>query len=607
MTSPSPHGSPVDLALRHYESLLGQSSTTPRNRLPSERQLAALWGLSQAAVNRAAQRLLAAGRLRREGYRLFPVPEENPLPLGARILVLSQRDLRFPGLAAEAAGLGLHMDERLFVGRDELRQHLQAAAAEKDVRGVIMGLGDSGWEWGPEHAELEHRQVACVVCDEAPTQASLVAADWRQAGRLLVSHLAVQGHVELVLLGSMRRPQRTAVVREGYEEACLRQRLGGSAERCVEVAAHTPDALEMALVRIRRQWPQVTAVVLHAPELVPLFLVAARRQALRVPDDLSVVCVDDSPAARSAQPPLTCAAFDRRAHGRLALDVLAREMRLLRRPAIPAVRQRLRIEPSLVERHSVRPLGGAPVASRPFSAGRAWSRDRATRLHEAEDLRLRPHRVAGETRPHKFHPLDLRALANRSLTRQNGWLGHQPLLHLPPGRMTAHGVPFDIIDERANRGAAAIVLRSQRPLTRDEKPLPVTLSVPVGQAVRAVYFLHGCGYAAECQAFAWYDFILEGRRPISIPIVARGLASPPRDALPPNIQDWLSDFPQFNTAGVKHFAMTAEGDPFEYERYLYTLEWENPRPRDVLREIRLSSNPALATTLGILAITVVLA
>jgi hypothetical protein len=168
-------------------------------------------------------------------------------------------------------------------------------------------------------------------------------------------------------------------------------------------------------------------------------------------------------------------------------------------------------------------------------------------------------------------------------------------------------VPFDIIDERANRGAAAIVLRSQRPLTREEKPLPVTLSVPVGQAVRAVYFLHGCGYAAECQAFAWYDFILEGRRPISIPIVARGLASPPRDALPPNIQDWLSDFPQFNTAGVKHFAMTAEGDPFEYERYLYTLEWENPRPRDVLREIRLSSNPALATTLGILAVTVVLA
>jgi hypothetical protein len=56
---------------------------------------------------------------------------------------------------------------------------------------------------------------------------------------------------------------------------------------------------------------------------------------------------------------------------------------------------------------------------------------------------------------------------------------------------------------------------------------------------------------------------------------------------------------------VKHFVVTANGDPFEYERYLYTLEWENPRPRDILREIRISSNPALATTLAVLAITTV--
>ncbi len=413
--------------------------------------------------------------------------------------------------------------------------------------------------------------------------------------------------MNLVLLGSMRRAHRTAVVREGYEEACLRLRLGDSAERCLEIAAHTPDAVELILDRIRRQWPQVTAIVLYAPDILPHLLFAARRQSLHIPDDLSIVCVDDSSAARSAHPPVTCAAFDRRAHGQLALDLLVRDMRRLRRLALLPTRQRMRLEPTLAERQSVRPLGSFPVATRPFSGGRAWSRDRATRLHEAEDLQLRPHRVAGESREGNFQPINLRPLANRSLTRQNGWLGHQPLLHLPPGRVVAHGVPFEIIDERANRGAAAIVLRSQRPLTREEKPLPVTLCVPVGKAVRAVYILHGCGYAAECQAFAWYDFILEGRRPISVPVVARGLSTPSRDALPPNIQDWLSDFPQFDASGVKHFAVTAAGDPFEYERYLYTLEWENPRPRDVLREIRLSSNPAQATTLGVLAITLVTA
>lgn len=604
MNPPPLRRSPVEFALQHYEKLLEKALASPRDRLPSERELATGWGLSQAAVNRAAQRLLAAGRLRREGYRLFPVPEEDALPLGAKILVLTPRDLRFPGLPADAAKLGMGMEERFFLGRDELRQHLQAAA-EGGVDGVLMCLGDNGWEWDAEHGELERRHVACVVCDEAPLGVSLSTMDWRQAGRQLVSHLAAQGHVELVLLGSMRRAHRTAVVREGYEEACLRLRLGSSAERCVETAAHTPDAVELALVRIRRQWPQVTAIVLHAPDMLPHLLAAARRQSLLVPDDLSVVCADDSPGARSAHPPVTCSTFDRRAQGQLALDMLMRDMRLLRRLAVLPSRQRVRLEPTLAERQSVRPMGNFPIAARAFGAGRAWSRDQATRLHEAEDLRLRPHKVAGETREKNFDPLDLRPFVNRSLTRQNGWLGHQPLLNLPPGRLVAHGVPFEIIDERANRGAAALVLRSQRPLTREEKPMPVTLSVPVGKAVRAVYFLHGCGYAAECQAFAWYDLILEGRRPISVPIVARGLSTPSRDALPPNIQDWLSDFPQFDAPGVKHFAVTAGGDPFEYERYLYTLEWENPRPRDVLREIRLSSNPALATTLGLLAITVV--
>ena len=606
MTPPSPRSSPVELALRHYEELLVKAAASPRDRLPSERELAEHWGLSQAAVNRAAQRLLAAGRLRREGYRLFPVPGEHTLPLGAKIVVLTQRELRFPGLPAEAARLGFQLEERFFLGRDEFRQNLQTAA-EGGVAGVIMSLGDSGWEWDAEHDELERRRIACVVCDEAPPGLSLVTTDWRQAGRLLVSHLAALGHTELVMFGSMKRAHRSLVVREGYEEACLRLRLGSSAERCVEVAAHTPDAVELVLVRIRRQWPQVTAIVLHAPDILPHLLAAARRQSLHVPDDISIVCVDDSAGARTAHPPVTCASFDRRAQGQLALDMLMQNMRHLRSLAPLSSRQRIRLEPALVERQSVRALGGIPAAARPFIAGRAWSRDRSTRLHEAEDLQLRPHRVAAETRSKNFQPIDIRSLANRSLTRQNGWLGNQPLLHLPPGRMVAHGVPFEIIDERANRGAAALVLRSQRPLTRDEKPLPVTLNVPIGKAVRAVYFLHGCGYAAECQAFAWYDFILEGRRPISVPVVARGLSTPSRDALPPNIQDWLSDFPQFEAAGVKHFAVTAGGDPFEYERYLYTLEWENPRPRDVLREIRLSSNPALATTLGLLGVTLVLA
>ena len=200
-------------------------------------------------------------------------------------------------------------------------------------------------------------------------------------------------------------------------------------------------------------------------------------------------------------------------------------------------------------------------------------------------------------------PLDLGAVANRSLSHQNGWLGHLPLLHFGPGRKFIHGVTFDIIDEHQNRGRGAVVLRSNRSLSTAGRILPLEIALPIRRRVRAVYFLHACGYAGEPMPFAWYDFYLAGRRPISVPLVARGLGDLPASASPPNIQDWWPEFPQFNGEGVRHLVVTENGDPFDYERYLYTLEWENPYPDADLTTLYIRSNPALETTLGLLGIT----
>ena len=49
--------------------------------------------------------------------------------------------------------------------------------------------------------------------------------------------------------------------------------------------------------------------------------------------------------------------------------------------------------------------------------------------------------------------------------------------------------------------------------------------------------------------------------------------------------------------------ITENGDPFDYERYLYTLEWENPYPDAALTTLYLRSNPAMETTLALLGIT----
>src|ERR1017187_9690622 len=98
---------PVDKALAGYESLLGQTRGAAAAAFPTEQQLAAQWSVSASAVNRAAQRLIAAGRMRRTGYKLFPVASVSHNIAGARIAVLSHRSDRFPGIAAEAAARGV--------------------------------------------------------------------------------------------------------------------------------------------------------------------------------------------------------------------------------------------------------------------------------------------------------------------------------------------------------------------------------------------------------------------------------------------------------------------------------------------------------------------
>ena len=604
--------SPVEMAIAGYEALLVDARSGDWEKLPTERELAERWKLSQAAVNRAASQLVAAGRLRREGYKLVPAGPEGATIMGARVAVLTHRTLCFPGLEAEAARLGIHLEELFFSGRDTLRNDLRKAASRR-VDGVVMRLSEGGWEWDAEMAEFNRFGIPCVVCDEAPAGHAITTEDWRSAGSSLVAHLAAKGHTDIAFIGSLRHPKRSTLIRDAYTEACLGRGLTAASSRTVEAASHTLSAVATAFVRLREQWPQTTAVVLYDVSLLPALLGALRGAELKIPEDISVVAVGDSAAARDAQPGITCSGFDQRAIGHLALDQICQQILHQRRfGRLPPARMRLRMESVLVERTSVQtradPSASAVSTSGPESRlPHVWSQDRATRLREAETVSLSPHALAHDANIRDFAPLDLRPLATRSLIRQHGWLGNHPLLHLPTGPQTIHGVPFDVIDEKHNQGLAAIVLRAQRSHAHSEHPLPFNLTVPVGRRVRAVYFFHGCGNVGEPMAFAWYDFMLENKRPLTVPLVTKGMSPPAPDVPPPNIQDWWSDYPQFEAPGVKHAVVTAHGDPFEYERYLYTLEWVNPHPQHKLREIRISSNPTQPTTLGVLAITLLLA
>lgn len=605
---------PVDKALAGYESLIRQAEGRRGQPFPTEKILAAQWGVSQAAVNRAALRLIAAGRLRREGYKLLPVAATTVSLVGARLAVLSHRSVRFPGIAEEAARRGVRVEEFYFIGRDTLRNALQKAVQHR-YDGVIMRITDSGWEWDNEAAELDRLRIPYVVSEEAPAGHNIAAEDLRGAAAQLVGHLFAHGHREIVCVTSLRRLLRSNSVRQGFEEACLRLGLTSAARNVFEINAHTPEAVRTEFLRLRRTCPRASAVVLFDAEILKSFIAAMRKEGLRVARDLSLVVVGDSAEARTNEPPVTCMGFDARSIAHLALDLVCQQILEVRRIGRVPPRQRLRLEGTLRERGSVATLETLPSAAQTEDAARGtnrlarvWPHALEQRLREAAETWQWPHRLVERGAPGPFLPLDLAAVANRSLRRPHGWLGHLPLLHLGPGLLRIHGVDFAVLDERTNRGHSVVVLRSSRFPLSSRRSLPDQLAFPVGRRVRAVYFLHGCGYAGERVPFAWYEFRQAGRPPTILPLVARGVGpahSP--DTPPANLQDWWPEFPQFNADGVRHLAVTENGDPFAYERYLYSLEWVNPTPEIPLDEIRVRSNPVVPTTLGLLGITLLLA
>lgn len=597
---------PVSLALSGYRKLLEKAGEKPTEKLPSERALASQWGLSHAAVNRAATQLIAQGRLRRVGYALYPMAYSPDALGGARIAVLTHRSRRFAGLTAEAARRGVAVTERFYVGRDSLRLQLRGVIDER-FDGVIFRLSDGGWEWDAEAEELDRLGIPFVVAEIAPNGTAVAAEDWAEAAGQLVAHLAAEGHAELAFLGSLRRAHRSNVVRHAYEERCLRLGLGASAGRILELAAHNREAMEAVCATLAERHPEATALVVYDEDHAAAAVAALRATGLAVPKDISVVTVGDGANARNAKPPVSAAMFDSGQLGHLVLDQLCRLIEQVRAVGRTTTRPRVLLGATLHRRSSVRNLGEGVAVDDDEGLmnrnSRVWPKEAESRRREAAMLRERTHRLSRGTAASEFTQLDMSGVANRSLTRQNGWLGQFPLLHFPSGRQTVHGVPFEVLNEKANDGKSALVLRSQR-LSSQVAGTPVQMSIPVGARVRAVYFLHGCGFVGTPAPFAWYDFVMKGRRTVSLPLVARGLGQVDEKGGPvPNIQDWWNDFPQIEGPGVLPMVVTEDGDPFLYERYLYTLEWQAPEAGVFLEEIRISSNPAQPTTLGVLAVT----
>ncbi|GAA4423660.1 substrate-binding domain-containing protein [Actinokineospora soli] len=181
-------------------------------------------------------------------------------------------------------------------------------------------------------AEVRKRGLPLVVIDQPVVSGSaMVDVADRAGAALAASHVVALGHREVGVLAFALHPDDrsgpASEARIGSSRFRItRERMAGylsvlDAPPVWETPGSLREGGREGAHWLLRQVPRPTALLCMSDELALGALRAAHDLGLRVPDDLSVVGFDDTPAAHWADPPLTTIHQDLAAKGRIAAEL----------------------------------------------------------------------------------------------------------------------------------------------------------------------------------------------------------------------------------------------------------------------------------------------
>jgi len=179
-----------------------------------------------------------------------------------------------------------------------------------------------------------------------------VEVDNERASEAVIGHLAGLGHRRI---GHISGPLSTTTGAEraaGYRSAMKARGLPVDEALLAEADAYAEPSGYAAGARLLRARP---SAIFAANDLLVLGALRAAREAkLRVPEDLSLVGVNDIPLVDLIDPPLTTVRVPQREMGRIAADML---IALLE--SAPISRRHVLLDPTLVVRGSTAVPSGA--------------------------------------------------------------------------------------------------------------------------------------------------------------------------------------------------------------------------------------------------------
>ena len=194
---------------------------------------------------------------------------------------------------------------------------------ERKVEGVaVMTFGEEE----PVLDQLVHRNVPIVLAEfklDDP-KASTILIDYSTGIRAAVNHLAKLGHSRIAFLAGPHK-LHSAITRENDFRAAMKAAGLAIQKKWVIECDHTLKGGVAGYGQLQALAPRPTAIVCSNDMTAIGVLRAAYMDGLRVPQDLSVIGLDDIDFAEFTLPPLTTIRLSRADLARAAFEALRQQ------------------------------------------------------------------------------------------------------------------------------------------------------------------------------------------------------------------------------------------------------------------------------------------
>lgn len=227
--------------------------------------------------------------------------------------------------------------------------HFVRSLMSKNVDGVLIMSSSVSDAW---IAELVAQQVPVVALDWEPTMTDealgVIAVDFETGIRQAVDHLIELGHRRFAHVGGPLGLRTSRLRRDAFLAALGAHQIP-AADVVVLEGNLQINGGQRALDELLALSPRPTAVF-AANDLTALGLMwEARDRGLSIPDDLSIIGIDDIALASQTSPPLTTIGLPKREIGTLAMEML---LALMRDSAVAPAMHTATVVSALVKRHS---------------------------------------------------------------------------------------------------------------------------------------------------------------------------------------------------------------------------------------------------------------